>query len=95
MAKATVTFEDSNVSIVVPAGTRIIEISERAGSAIVFSCREGDCGTCMMKVTKGWNNLSVPSVLEEKVLREHMAGKHHRLACQALVLSGEIAIRPA
>jgi len=95
MAKATVTFEDVDVTITVPAGTRIIEISEQAGSAIVFSCREGDCGTCMMKVTRGWNNLSVPSVLEDKILREHMAGKHHRLACQAQVLGGEISIRPA
>jgi ferredoxin len=95
MAKATVTFEDINVSVTVPAGTRIIEISEKVGSGITFSCREGDCGTCLMKITSGWNNLSTPSVLEDKVLREQMAGKHHRLACQAQVLAGEISLRPA
>lgn len=48
-----------------------------------------------MLVSSGWDNLSEPSVLEDKVLRENMAGKHHRLACQAQVLGGEISVRPA
>jgi ferredoxin len=47
-----------------------------------------------MKVTEGWNNLTEPSVLEDKVLRENMAGKHNRLACQAQVLGGIIKVRP-
>ena len=70
MAKATITFEDINVTVTVPAGTRVIEVSEKVGSAIPYGCREGDCGTCLMKVTEGWNNLSEPSVLEDKILRE-------------------------
>jgi ferredoxin len=95
MAKATVTFEDINVTVSVPAGTRIIEISEKVGAGITYGCREGDCGTCIMKVTSGWNNLTEPSVLEDKILRENYAGRHFRLACQAQVLGGEIAVRPA
>ena len=47
MAKATITFEDINVTVTVPAGTRVIEISEKVGSGITYGCREGDCGTCM------------------------------------------------
>ncbi|QSA96780.1 2Fe-2S iron-sulfur cluster binding domain-containing protein [Methylococcus sp. EFPC2] len=94
MAKATVTFEDIGITVTVPAGTRLIEISEKVGSAITYGCREGDCGTCMMQVTSGWDNLSERSVLEDKILREHFAGKHDRLACQAQVLSGEISVRP-
>jgi len=95
MAKATVTFEDINVTVSVPAGTRIIEISEKVGAGITYGCREGDCGTCIMKVTSGWNNLTEPSVLEDKILRENYAGRHFRLACQAQVLGGEISVRPA
>jgi ferredoxin len=95
MAKATITFEDIHVTVNVPAGTRVIEISEKVGSGITYGCREGDCGTCMMKVTDGWNNLTEPSVLEDKILRDNYAGKHNRLACQAQVLSGAIAVRPA
>ena len=95
MPKAKVTFEDVGVTVTVPAGTRVIEISEKVGSGVTYGCREGDCGTCMMKVTDGWNNLSEPSVLEDKILRDNFAGKHNRLACQAQVLSGEVSVRPA
>ena len=95
MAKANVTFADIGVTVTVPAGTRIIEISEKVGAGITYSCREGDCGTCMMKVIEGWEHLSDPSVLEDKVLRENYARKHTRLACQAQVLGGEICIQPA
>ncbi len=94
MAKATITFEDIDVTVTAPSGTRVIEISEKVGSGIVYGCREGECGTCIMKVTEGWNNLTEPSVLEDKVLRENMAGKHNRLACQAQVLGGIIKVRP-
>ncbi len=94
MAKATITFEDIDVTVSAPAGTRVIEISEKVGSGIVYGCREGECGTCIMKVTEGWNNLTEPSVLEDKVLRENMAGKHNRLACQAQVLGGIIKVKP-
>ena len=43
MAKATITFEDINVTVTVPAGTRVIEVSEKVGSGITYGCREGDC----------------------------------------------------
>lgn len=95
MAKSNVTFEDINVTVAVPAGTRVIEISEKVGSGITYGCREGDCGACIMKITEGWNNLSEPSVLEDRVLRDNMAGKHDRLACQAQVLGGDISVKPA
>jgi ferredoxin len=70
MAKAKITFEDIGQTVNVPAGIRVIEVSEKIGAGIIYGCREGDCGTCMMHVTEGWNNLTEPSVLEEKVLRE-------------------------
>lgn len=94
MAKAKVTFLDIDVTVSVPVGTRVIEISEKVGAGLIYGCREGDCGTCLMKVVEGWNNLTEPSVVEEKVLRENMAGKHCRLACQAQVL-GDISVKPA
>ena len=78
MAKAKITFEDINQTVNVPAGTRIIEISEKIGAGIIYGCREGDCGSCMTHVIEGWNNLTEPSVLEEKVLRENMA--QHKLS---------------
>lgn len=95
MAKAQLTFEDIKVTVNVPTGTRVIEISEKVGAGLVYGCREGDCGTCLMKVTRGMENLSLPSVVEARVLKEHFAGNDTRLACQAQVLGGEIVVRPA
>ena len=94
MAKASITFDDINITVTAPAGTRLIEISEKVGSGISYGCREGECGTCITKVIEGWNNLTEPSVLEDKILRENMAGKHNRLACQAQVLGGSIRVKP-
>ena len=94
MAKAKLTFNDIKLTVTVPVGVRVIDISEKVGSGIVFGCREGDCGTCLMKVEEGWNNLSTPSVIEDKLLRENAAGKHYRMACQAQVL-GDVSVSPA
>jgi len=93
MAKAQLTFSDVNVTVAVPTGTRIMEVSEQVGAGIVYGCREGECGTCMMHVKKGRKNLSAPSLLEDKVLRENMAGSNFRLACQAQVL-GDVTVAP-
>ena len=94
MPKANVTFEDIGITVTVPAGTRLIEVSEKVGAGITYSCREGECGTCMMKIVSGMENLAERSVLEDKVLQENMAGRNNRLACQAQVLGGEIIVRP-
>jgi ferredoxin len=94
MPKARVTFEDIGISVTVPAGTRLIEVSEQVGAGIVYSCREGECGTCIMKIVSGMENLAQRSVLEDKVLQENLAGRNNRLACQAQVLGGEIVVRP-
>jgi ferredoxin len=95
MAKAQLSFADINVTVSVPAGTRVIEISDKLNSGIIYGCREGDCGTCLMKVVEGMENLSEPSVLEARILKEHFAGRDTRLACQAQALGGDIVVRPA
>lgn len=94
MPKAQVLFEDIGVAVTVPAGTRLIEVSEKVGAGITYGCREGECGTCMMKIVSGMENLANPSMLETKVLQEQMAGRHNRLACQAQVLQGQVVVRP-
>lgn len=94
MAKANLTFKDIGLTVSVPVGVRVIEISEKVGAGIVYGCREGDCGTCMMKVEDGWDNLSTPSIIEDKVLKDNLAGRHYRLACQAQIL-GDVTVSPA
>ena len=94
MAKAKLTFKDIGLTVSVPVGVRVIEISEKVGAGIVYGCREGDCGTCMMKVEDGWENLSTPTIIEDKVLKDNLAGRHYRLACQAQVI-GDVTVSPA
>lgn len=72
MAKAKVKFADVNVTVTVPVGTRIIEISEKVGSYIAYNCREGDCGSCVFTVQDGEDNLSKPSELEKATLFAHL-----------------------
>ena len=43
MPKAKVIFEDIGVAVTVPAGTRLIEVSEKVGAGITYGCREGEC----------------------------------------------------
>jgi ferredoxin len=94
MAKANLTFKDIGLTVSVPVGVRVIEVSEKVGAGIVYGCREGDCGTCMMKVEEGWDNLSTPSVIEDKVLKDNLAGRHYRLACQAQII-GDVTVSPS
>jgi ferredoxin len=95
MPKAEVTFDDIGVTLVVPAGTRLIEVSEQAGASILYGCREGDCGTCMVKIVSGAEHLAEPSTLEDQVLKDNFASLDTRLACQAQMLGGRVVVRPA
>jgi ferredoxin len=93
MPRAKVTFEKLGVTLNVPAGTRLIEVSEQIGAGITYGCREGECCTCMVKIVSGMEHMSERSVLEDKVLQENMAGRDQRLACQAQVLGGDIVVK--
>ena len=93
MAKAKLTFADIGVTVTVPMGTRIIEVSEKVGAGITYGCRESDCGTCLTEIVTGMENLSESSVLEQATLAEKKAGSNMRLACQTLVL-GDATIKP-
>ncbi len=62
MPKASVTFQDIGVTVTVPAGTRLIEVSEKVGAGITYGCREGECCTCLTKIVSGHEHLAAPSV---------------------------------
>ncbi|MEM8553232.1 MAG: 2Fe-2S iron-sulfur cluster-binding protein [Pseudomonadota bacterium] len=95
MATAKLTFTDVSLTVNVPSGTRIIDVSEKIGAGITYGCREGECGTCLTHVDAAAEDLSEPSVLEQRVLKENLAGRNDRLACQCQVIAGEVKVRPA
>ena len=53
---AKIFFEDSEEEYDLPDDAPIAEICEQAG--VPFACTEGVCGTCVIEVTEGMENLS-------------------------------------
>jgi len=67
-------------------GAEIRDACENLG--VKFSCRNGLCGTCMIDVLEGEENLS-PLTEAEKLLKRD---KKNRLACQCRIEKGDIKI---
>ena len=67
-------------------GERIEESCEKLG--VPFSCTNGICGTCMIDIIEGEDNLSELTEQEDDLGRE----RKHRLACQCKIKGGEVKI---
>jgi len=72
--------------IEVADGESIKDACEKLG--VPFGCNTGLCGTCMIDIVSGEENLS-DLTEEEKILERD---KKHRLACQCKIESGEVGI---
>ncbi len=70
----------------VPDGKPIREACEKLG--VPFGCQGGVCGSCMVDVVDGKENLSELTEEEKNFGRD----KEHRLACQCIVESGDVTI---
>ncbi|HSX03790.1 MAG TPA: 2Fe-2S iron-sulfur cluster-binding protein [Rhabdochlamydiaceae bacterium] len=70
-----------------PDGSPIAESCEEAG--VPFACTEGICGTCVIEVVEGMDNLSDFTQEEKDFLGEQ---NHERLACQCKIKSGIVKI---
>lgn len=66
----------------------IKETCEEAG--IPFACEEGVCGTCVIEVEEGMENLSDYTQEEEDFLGEQ---DYERLACQCKIKNGCVKIK--
>ena len=69
-----------------PKGSNIREACEELG--VPFQCSNGTCGTCMIDVVKGEENLSPLTEAEKDMERD----RRHRLACQCKINRDEITI---
>lgn len=71
-----------------PDQSPIQESCEEAG--IPFACTEGICGTCVIEVESGMENLSEFNEAEQDFLGDL---DHERLACQCKIKSGTVKIK--
>jgi len=85
---AKILFEDSKEEADLPDGSPLIEPCEQAG--VPFACTEGVCGTCVIEVTEGMENLSEFNQAEADFLGEL---DRERLACQCQINGGCVRIK--
>ncbi|HNA61963.1 MAG TPA: 2Fe-2S iron-sulfur cluster-binding protein [Rhabdochlamydiaceae bacterium] len=81
-------FEHSGEEHNIPDGEGIASACEEAG--VPFACTEGVCGTCVIEVVEGINNLSPINQEEKDFLGEQ---DKERLACQCKLLRGVVKIK--
>ncbi len=85
---AKLIFDHNEEEIDLPDGAPISEACEDAG--VPFACTEGVCGTCVIEVVEGKDNLSDPTQEEEDFLGQ--GTRDERLACQCKIKCGRVRI---
>jgi len=81
-------FENNNEEVEIADGSPIKNECEQAG--IPFACSEGVCGSCIIEVVDGMENLSEPTQAEKDFLGEI---QNERLACQCKIKNGNVKIK--
>ncbi|MCH7850588.1 MAG: 2Fe-2S iron-sulfur cluster binding domain-containing protein [Nanoarchaeota archaeon] len=71
-------------------GSSIQEACESLG--IPFSCKEGVCGSCLVNVSEGAENLGE---LNDEEIAFGLDGKDIRLACQCKITGGDVKVESA
>ena len=89
MPKVTVTTD--NLTIDVGDGYALIDMCEDHDTSILFGCRDGACGACMVRVLEGADHLSKMGDDEKDFLETMAAEPNERLACQCKVY-GDVKI---
>ena len=89
MPKVTVTTDD--LTIDVDENYPLIDMCEDHETSILFGCRDGACGACMIRVKEGMDHLSPMEDDERDFLETMAADDDERLACQCRVL-GDVVV---
>ena len=82
-----VILKTNDKKVEVPDGDPIRDAGEELG--VPFGCRSGLCGTCMIDIIGGEDNLG--ELTEEEVAVDR--DRKHRLACQAKIKNGTVTIK--
>ncbi|MGK5593817.1 MAG: 2Fe-2S iron-sulfur cluster-binding protein [Parachlamydiaceae bacterium] len=85
---ARLIFDHNDEEIELEDDSPIAEACEEAG--VPFACTEGVCGTCVVFVKTGKENLTPPTREEEDFLGEGTCDE--RLACQCKIKCGKVRI---
>ncbi len=86
---AKLVFQNTGEEVEVEDDGSIAQVCEEAG--VPFACTEGVCGTCIVEVVEGHENLSEPTQAEIDFLGES-GTKRERMCCQAKIKHGLVKI---
>ncbi|WP_116377440.1 ferredoxin--NADP reductase [Mycobacterium sp. MFM001] len=84
----TIYLERKKVSVPRVAGETLLESARRAGLAPPFSCEQGNCGTCMARLTEGSATMRVNDALEEDEVADG-----YILTCQGVPDTANVTVR--
>ncbi|RDB31597.1 2Fe-2S iron-sulfur cluster-binding protein [Candidatus Similichlamydia laticola] len=85
---AKVRFETANIEVEVEDHSSLKSVCEQHG--VLFGCRSGGCGTCIVKILSGHENLNAPTEEELDFFGEDPNSE--RLACQLSITKGFVTI---
>ena len=85
---AKLIFDNLKTEVELPDGADITEACEQAG--IPIACGVGVCGTCVIEVLEGMENLSPFNEAEADFLGEL---EKERLACQCTIKCGRVKLK--
>jgi 2Fe-2S ferredoxin len=85
------TIKTDKKTIEVEKNSAIIDVCEHHDTSILFGCRDGACGACMIRVVEHPQHLSPMEEHERDFLETMAARDDERLACQCRVL-GDVVI---
>lgn len=94
MKTYTITFPDTpHPPAILPEGANLSETLTIVNSPMLFGCRSGICGTCLIQIEDGYDRLIPPTANEQEALEIYAPGNTRaRLACQ-ISLVADIALR--
>ncbi len=89
-----VTILPAGKSAEVPAGELLLEAGEKAGIDMEAGCFNCSCGTCVIEVVQGIENLEAPTPEELDVLDQwNKDPEKFRLTCCVHIKDGDVVLR--
>ncbi|MBI4232205.1 (2Fe-2S)-binding protein [Candidatus Peregrinibacteria bacterium] len=89
-----VKFSNTGDEVEVETGAALKDVTKDNGWPIAYGCEDGVCGTCIIEVEEGAENVSPMEETEDQTLDMMCMkeGGKHRLCCQCKV-NGDVKIK--